>query len=108
MTTADEEVGTMALEDTLGVLRENRDLLNDFSVAALYVFGSAVRGEEHSDSDVDILVEFAPGARVGLFAFARLQRRLSELLGRRVDLVTRDALHPALRQTILSEAVRAA
>jgi hypothetical protein len=57
--------------------------------------------------EVDILVEFDPGAKVGLFAFARLQRCLQDLLGRQVDLAIPKALHKALKQRILEEAVRA-
>jgi predicted nucleotidyltransferase len=56
---------------------------------------------------VDILVEFDPGAKVGLFAFARLQRCLQDLLGRQVDLATPKALHKALKKRILEEAVHA-
>jgi hypothetical protein len=77
-------------------------------VKSISVFGSLVRGDERPDSDVDLLVEFEPDARIGFFAFARLQRRLSELLGRPVDLVTPDALHKAMKTRILQEAVRAA
>jgi predicted nucleotidyltransferase len=55
---------------------------------------------------VDVLVEFAKP--VGLFAFVRLRRRLEELLGTRVDLVTPEALKEPLRERILKEAIRAA
>jgi len=90
------------------ILQENRKILEDHQVKSLYLFGSIVRGENKPGSDIDILVEFQPGARVGLFGMARLQRRLSEVLGRPVDLTTRDALHKALRDRIIKEAVRAA
>ena len=49
-----------------------------------------------------------PDAPIGLFEFARLRRRLSELVGREVDLVTRDAIRPEMRDEILREAVHAA
>jgi len=52
-------------------------------------------------------VEFEPGAPVGLFEFARLQRYLQEILGRKVDLATPKALHKALKKEILEEAVYA-
>ncbi len=64
------------------------------------------RGEAGADSDIDLLVDFS--RVVTLFEFVRLQRRLSEVLRRRVDLVTRAALKPQLRARILAEAVRAA
>ena len=90
------------------LLQENRAVLKDHHVKALYLFGSVVHGEDKAGSDVDILVEFQPDARVGLFGLARLQRRLAEILGRPVDLTTPDALHKALKDRIIKEAVRAA
>lgn len=98
----------MNARDVIEILRSSSDLKRDYSVRSFRVFGSAARGEAEAGSDIDILVEFEPHARIGLFEFARLQRRLSELLGRPVDLVTPDALHTALRQRILSEAIYAA
>jgi predicted nucleotidyltransferase len=98
----------MNKQQIIEIIRANRPLLEEFSVKSVSVFGSAMRGEARPDSDVDILVEFEPDARIGFFAFARLQRRLSEILGRPVDLVTPDALHKAMKNRILKEAVHAA
>ena len=84
-----------------------KDELKQFSVKDLYLFGSYAREEADEQSDLDILVEFEPGAQVGLFEFARLRRRLCELLGREVDLVTRDAIRPEMKDQILREAVHA-
>lgn len=84
-----------------------KDELKQFSVKDLYLFGSYAREEADEQSDLDILVEFEPGAQIGLFEFARLRRRLCELLGREVDLVTRDALRPEMKDQILREAVHA-
>ena len=98
----------MHTDEVVSILRKHEGMLRDYCVAELYVFGSVVRGEDRPDSDIDILVKFADDAEVGLFAMARLQRRLSEVLGRPVDLVTRDELHEALKDQILKEAVRAA
>jgi predicted nucleotidyltransferase len=81
--------------------------LKQFSVKELYLFGSYAREEADEQSDLDILVEFESGAQVGLFEFARLRRRLCELFGREVDLVTRDALRPEMKDQILREAVHA-
>jgi predicted nucleotidyltransferase len=93
---------------TSKILKENRTLLKDYNVKALYLFGSVVRGEDTPGSDVDILVEFHPDAHVGLFGLSRLQRRLAEILGRPVDLTTPDALHEALKDRIIKESIRAA
>lgn len=89
-------------------IKANRALLEEFSVKSISVFGSVVRNESRPESDVDILVEFEPNSRIGFFTFARLQRRLSDILGRPVDLVTPDALHKAMKSRILEEAVHAA
>ena len=97
----------MTVQETIARLSSEKQLLQQFSVKALYLFGSIVRGDDRPGSDIDILVEFEPDARVGLFTFSRLQRRLSVILGRPVDLVTPDALHKALKDRILEEAVHA-
>ncbi len=97
----------MDREAIIGILEANRETLRRFGVRSLSLFGSTVRGEARADSDVDVLVEFEPGVRVGLFTFSRLKRCLEELLGRPVDLATAEALHRSLRQGILAEAVRA-
>ncbi len=94
--------------DIARVLDQGRDSLAAFRIRSLHVFGSVARGEDRPGSDVDLLVEFEPDAEIGLLAFCRLQRQLSEMLGRRVDLVTSEALHKTMREGILREAVRAA
>ena len=70
------------------------------------LFGSVLRDDFRSDSDVDVLVEFEPGATPGFFAMEDLRAELSALWGgRAIDLVTPAALHPLLRDRILSQAV---
>ena len=93
-------------EEILKALRESRELLDNFGVSRLSLFGSFARDEGREDSDVDLLVEF--GRPIGLFHFVRLQRELGERLGRRVELVTPAALKPQLRNRNLGEAVVAA
>jgi uncharacterized protein len=56
------------------------------------------------DSDIDLLVEFFPDAEASLLDHAGLMLDLSELLGRKVDLVSKNALKPLIRDSILSEA----
>jgi hypothetical protein len=97
----------MDKDEIIKTLRDHRELLAQFHVCSVSIFGSVVRGEARPVSDVDVLVEFEPGARVGLFAFARLQRLLQEILDMEVDLATPQALHKALRKNILEEAVNA-
>ena len=86
-------------------LHYNRELLTRFHVRSLSIFGSVVRGEARTGSDIDLLVEFEQDAPIGLFEFVRLKQELSALLGMKVDLGMPDALHPALKENILKEAV---
>ena len=95
-----------AREDVLARIDRAAAELRGHAVKELWLFGSAAREELNAGSDIDILVDFA--APVTLFELARLRRRLESLLGRSVDLVTRDALKPQLREQILREAVRVA
>lgn len=78
-----------------------KDLLN-LGANALAVFGSIARNEGRKNSDVDILVDF--DSKKGLFGFADLKFYLEEILHCDVDLVSKKALHPALKKRILSEA----
>jgi predicted nucleotidyltransferase len=103
-----ENGGGMNKQEIIARIQANRALLEKFSVKSISVFGSVVRDELRPDSDVDILVEFHSNARIGLFTFVHLKNQLSDLLGCPVDLVTPDALHPALREDILGEAVHVA
>lgn len=73
-------------------------------VARLAVFGSVLRDDFDSDSDIDVLVEFQPGHVPGL-SFVGMERELSALLhGRRVDLVTPKFLNVRIRDQVLREA----
>jgi uncharacterized protein len=74
-----------------------------YGVKELSLFGSAVRGEMGRDSDIDFLVEFEPGVRVGLIKFESLVEELTALAGRRVDLVTKRGLKPWVRAEILQD-----
>jgi predicted nucleotidyltransferase len=74
-------------------------------IRRLAVFGSALRDDFGPGSDVDVLAELDPEARVGFLALARARRELAELLGRPVDLVPGAAsLKPLIRDAVLSEA----
>ena len=69
-------------------------------IRRLSVFGSAVRGELTPESDIDFLVEYLPDASVGYFSMARHMRGLSEIVGRPVDLFTRNGLKEYIRQEV--------
>jgi len=72
-------------------------------VTNLRVFGSMARGDARDDSDVDLLVTLGPGV-TGL-ALGGLLMDAQDLLGRKVDVVTEQGLHPAMRNEVLAEAV---
>jgi uncharacterized protein len=74
-----------------------------YGVKELSLLGSAVRGEMGRDSDIDFLVEFEPGVRVGLIKFESLVEDLTALAGCRVDLVTKRGLKPWVRAEILQD-----
>jgi predicted nucleotidyltransferase len=95
----------MVCDEIIATLRSHRADLDSMGISRLAIFGSFARGEERAGSDVDILVDF--NGPVSIFKFLDVKERLETLLGRPVDLVTRDALKPQLRDRILAEAVSA-
>ena len=80
------------------------ELCGRYFVRELSLFGSAARGEMRPDSDIDILVEFLPDASIDLVDYAGLMLDLSHLLGRKVDLVSKNGLKPLIRSSVLAEA----
>jgi uncharacterized protein len=98
----------MKREEALKVLAAHREELHAMGVERLSLFGSVARDEAGEGSDIDLLVEFIPGVRIGIFEFLGVQEYLASLLGAEVDLATPASLHPRLREAILREAVLAA
>ncbi|MFA7237773.1 MAG: nucleotidyltransferase domain-containing protein [Phycisphaeraceae bacterium] len=73
-------------------------------IRKLSLFGSVLTDRFGPDSDVDVLVEFEPDARVGYFTIGRLINELTEMLGRRVDLRTPEELSRYFRQEVYAGA----
>jgi len=91
-----------AIDKELERLREKvAPILRRLGVRRASVFGSLARGEGDEESDVDLLVELEPGR--SLLDLAELKVELEEVLGRRVDVITYDSLHPLLRERVLRE-----
>lgn len=88
---------------TANALERLREVCQRYGIARLEVFGSSARGTAHSDSDIDLLYTLAPGVRLG-WAIEDLSVELEEILGRPVDLVSRRALNPRIRDQVLQEA----
>jgi predicted nucleotidyltransferase len=80
------------------------ELCRRHGISRLALFGSAARGQLEAESDLDLLVEFIPGRRVGL-RFITVQDELQALLGRKVDLNTRAFLSPYFRDRVEAEAL---
>ena len=88
-------------------LRTSSDMLESFClrwrITELSVFGSILREDFRADSDIDVLVNFAPDARWTLLDMSRMQDQLSAILGRNTDLVDiRGLRNPFRRREILS------
>ncbi|PIX24611.1 MAG: hypothetical protein COZ69_05670 [Deltaproteobacteria bacterium CG_4_8_14_3_um_filter_45_9] len=96
----EEERGKLVKEEIQRVLSENKDLLKGYGVKKIGLFGSYVRGQQREDSDIDVLVEVEG---ISLLDFVGLELKLSEILGRKVDLVSAKALKPHVKPYILEE-----
>jgi predicted nucleotidyltransferase len=80
-------------------------LKQNYQIKQFGIFGSYPRGEATENSDIDILVEFEPEITFGLITYCQLENHLSEILGKRVDLVTKDGLKPHIGKNILREVI---
>ena len=90
------------MSDNLQKIKEKiTPILKKHGVSYCAVFGSFARGEERGDSDIDLLVRFTEP--LGLFDFVGLEMELSDILGRKVDLVTEKAIHPLLKENIYKD-----
>jgi uncharacterized protein len=84
--------------------RQLSNFCRRYHVRRLALFGSVLRADFRPDSDVDVLVAFEAGAHVGFLTLSRMQRELSGLLQRPVDLVPMDGLKAVIRESVLSNA----
>jgi uncharacterized protein len=73
-------------------------------LTSLALFGSVVRSTARPDSDIDVLVDVAPDAQFSLIDLVAVKDFLEDQLGRRVDVVARGGLEPAMRDRVLREA----
>src|SRR5579885_1113817 len=94
---------SLSREQAAELLAASEAEIRALGVARLALFGSVLRGEARPDSDVDLLVQFSPGAKT-FDRFLALSELLEDRLGRRVELVTTEALSPFIVPHILAEA----
>ena len=103
----DSTTTTDPAERVITTLRAHEAELRAAGICHLSLFGSVARGDDEADSDVDLAAELDPEARIGLFALAALERRLSDLIGRPVDLLPEPIEKPHLRVSIERDRRRA-
>ena len=94
-------------QDIFRIISDNQARLKTLGVRRLGLFGSFARGEQQSASDIDLLVEFAPGKKT-FDAFMKLSFLLEEILEHSVELVTVESLSPYIAPHILKEVEYAA
>lgn len=96
----------MKREDALIRLRSAESSIRARGVEHLYIFGSVVRGDAESDSDVDLFIDRDPQVPMGLMGLASLNHLLEDVLGTSVDVGTRGSLHPLVRAEVEQQAVQ--
>ena len=82
--------------------RKIQQFCHRYDIQRMALFGSVLNKNFRPDSDVDVLVAFAPNAHIGFLTLSRMRRELSELFKRPVDLVPMDGLKPVIRDSVLS------
>jgi len=91
----------------LAKLKENESVLRARGVSHIAVFGSRARGDNRSDSDIDIMIEMDPAARIGIYDYVALKDYIAGLFDDPVDVVSRDGLKPYVRPAATADAVYA-
>jgi hypothetical protein len=86
------------------IIRDHKTLLRErYNINRIGVFGSYARGDIHSGSDVDVLVEFSEP--ISLIQLVSLENYLSDIVGLKVDVVPKEDIRKELKDTILKDAV---
>jgi uncharacterized protein len=88
-------------------LQENQAALKAQGVVHAAVFGSVARGEQRRDSDIDIMIELDPAARVTMFDYVDIKEFIESLFREPVDVVNRDGLKPHVRPRAAADAIYA-
>jgi predicted nucleotidyltransferase len=97
----------MDRQEILARLRENEGALRARGVSHAALFGSRARGDNRPDSDIDIMIEVDPAARIGVYEYVALKNYIAELFDGPVDVVSRDGLKPYVRPAATAGAVYA-
>ena len=97
----------MEKQDILARLRENEAALKAQGVCHAALFGSRARSDARPDSDIDIMVEIAPDARMDLFRYVGIVQYIEEMFPVRVDVANREGLKPFVRPGVEADAIYA-
>src|SRR5215831_9656731 len=97
----------MDRQEIIARLRDNEAALRKRGVRHAELFGSCARGEERPDSDVDIMIEVDPAARIGVYEYVAIKDYIAGLFDTRVDVVRHDRLRPFVRPTAVEDAIYA-
>lgn len=95
----------MERDEAIRRLQQHEADFKRLGVEHLYMFGSTARGEATRDSDVDLFFDYQKG-RLGLYELMDVKEYAANILGRKTDIMTRDALHKTLREAIEATAIR--
>src|SRR5215472_3720978 len=97
----------MDRRDIISILRENEAPLRQRGVRHAALFGSCARGEQRPDSDVDIMIEVDPAARIGVYEYVAIKDYIAGLFDAYVDVVRRDRLKPYVGPAAARDAIYA-
>ena len=97
----------MRRDEVINKLRAHEAELKAVGILRLAIFGSVARGDNSPESDVDLLAEFDKTKHYTLLTMGRIESRLADLLGTRVDLSSREWLKESVKDRVLREAVLA-
>jgi len=96
----------MKRDQVITLLEQHELEFRGAGVDAVFLFGSVARDQAHDASDIDVFFDLARPQGFTLFKLVALQERMQEILGAKVDLMTRNGIHPRRRPRIEADAVR--
>jgi uncharacterized protein len=97
----------MDRDDVIATLRGHESELRAAGVVRISLFGSTARGDSRPESDIDLLAAFDDTRRISLLDVVGIERQISRMLGRPVELVEEGTLKPRVKKNVEAEAVRA-
>ena len=100
-------VDALRKDDVIATLKAAESELRNRGVAHIALFGSVARGEQRDDSDIDIMVEIDPAARVGLWEYVGIVTLIEELFPVKVDVADQETLRPHVRPSAERDAIYA-